>query len=53
MLRTAQSLPLGRAFDAALRRRAFPPTPAVCYRVSWQLPGLDFHRQATTSTNSR
>jgi len=25
MLRTAQSLPLYRAFDAALRRRAFPP----------------------------
>jgi hypothetical protein len=25
MLRTAQSLPLHRAFDAALRRRAFPP----------------------------
>ena len=25
MLRTAQSLPLHRAFDVALRRRAFPP----------------------------
>ena len=25
MLRTARSLPLCRAFDAALRRRAFPP----------------------------
>lgn len=22
---------------------------AVCYRASWQLPGPDFHRQATTS----
>jgi transposase InsO family protein len=38
-----------RAFDTGLRRRAFPPTPPVCYRASWQLPGPDFHRQATTS----
>lgn len=27
------------AFDTALRRRAFPPTPAVCYRAPWRLPG--------------
>src|SRR5258705_3092043 len=26
-------------------------TPA-CYRASWQLPGPDFHRQATTSFRS-
>src|SRR5256885_447953 len=33
--------------------RAAPPVrrtqPPVCYRASWQLPGPDFHRQATTS----
>ena len=34
MLRTAQSLPLGRAFDAALRRQAFPPDAGSL------LPGL-------------
>jgi hypothetical protein len=27
----------------------FPPTTAACYRASWQLPGPDSHRQATTS----
>jgi hypothetical protein len=27
----------------------FPPTPPVCYRASWRLPGPDSHRQATTS----
>ncbi|PJE93867.1 hypothetical protein CUT44_32265 [Streptomyces carminius] len=32
-------------FDAG----RFPPTPPACYRASWQLPGPDFHRQATTS----
>jgi hypothetical protein len=30
-----------------------PPTPPVCYRASWQLPGPDFHRQATTSLRLR
>jgi hypothetical protein len=49
MLRTAQLLPRTRAFDTALRRRAFPPTPAVCYRAPWRLPGPDSHRLATTS----
>jgi hypothetical protein len=34
MLRTASSLPLCRAFDAGLRRRAFPPDAASL------LPGL-------------
>ena len=48
MLRTASSLPY-RAFDAGLRRGRLPPTPPACYRASWQLPGPDFHRQATTS----
>jgi hypothetical protein len=32
-------------FDAG----RFPPTPPACYRVSWQLPGPDSQRQATTS----
>lgn len=32
-------------FDAG----RFPPTSPVCYRASWQLPGPDFHRQATTN----
>jgi uncharacterized protein len=27
----------------------FPAEPPACYRASWQLPGPDFHRQATTS----
>ena len=27
----------------------FQTEPPVCYRASWQLPGPDFHRQATTS----
>ena len=29
------------------------PTPPACYRASWQLPGPDFHRQATTSLRNR
>ena len=31
----------------------FQTEPPVCYRASWQLPGPDFHRQATTSTNHK
>jgi hypothetical protein len=27
----------------------FAPIPPACYRASWQLPGPDPHRQATTS----
>ena len=27
----------------------FQTGPPACYRASWQLPGPDFHRQATTS----
>src|SRR5215217_2460187 len=27
----------------------FPPKPAACYRASWQLPGPDLPRLATTS----
>jgi len=48
-LRTAQShTPEGRLtlrFDP----RRFPLKPAACYRASWQLPGPDLPRQATTS----
>ena len=32
-------------FDPA----SFPAEPPACYRASWQLPGPDSHRQATTS----
>jgi hypothetical protein len=49
MLRTAQLLPpkgpLTLGFDPA----SFQTEPPVCYRASWQLPGPDLHRQATTS----
>jgi len=49
MLRTAQLLPpkgpLTLGFDPA----CFQTEPPVCYRASWQLPGPDLHRQATTS----
>jgi hypothetical protein len=44
--------PPNGACDAALRRRAFPPTPAACYRAPWRLPGPDSHRLATTSFGS-
>jgi hypothetical protein len=27
----------------------FQTEPPACYRASWQLPGPDSHRQATTS----
>jgi hypothetical protein len=49
MLRTASSLsytvPLTLGSDLA----RFQAEPPACYRASWQLPGPDFHRQATTS----
>ena len=49
MLRTARLLPpqglLTLRFDAG----RFPPTPAACYRASWQLPGRDLHPLAVTS----
>ena len=31
----------------------FPTEPPACYRASWQLPGPDSHRQATTSLRTR
>jgi hypothetical protein len=49
MLRTARLLPprwlLTLRFDAG----RFPPTPAACYRASWQLPGRDLHPLAVAS----
>src|SRR5918998_5062281 len=48
MLRTAQSLPQ-KGFDAGLRRRTFPSDAVSLYRATWQLPGPDSPRQATTS----
>lgn len=49
MLRTAALLPLTGLSTLGFDAGRFPPTPPVCYRASWQLPGPDFHRQATTS----
>ena len=31
----------------------FPPTLPACYRASWQLPGPDSHRQATTNLRTQ
>jgi hypothetical protein len=31
---------------------SYPTEPPACYRASWQLPGPDSHRQATTSFSS-
>jgi hypothetical protein len=31
----------------------FQAEPPGCYRASWQLPGPDFRRQATTSLGTR
>jgi hypothetical protein len=49
MLRTGQSPPPTGLLTLRFDARRFPPTPAACYRASWQLPGPDSHRQATTS----
>ena len=49
MLRAGQSLPPKGLSTLRFDAGRFPPTPAACYRASWQLPGPDFHRQATTS----
>jgi hypothetical protein len=52
MLRTAQSLPLTGLSTLGSGAGRFPPTPPACYRASWQLPGPDSHRQATTSLSN-
>jgi len=48
MLRTAPSLPLAGLLTPGSDPARFPAEPPACYRA-WQLPGPDFHRQATTS----
>lgn len=54
-VRTSCARPLRRSAARQVRGAAhraagrFHPTPPVCYLASWQLPGPDFHRQATTS----
>jgi hypothetical protein len=48
-LRTARSLPPKGLSTLRLDPGRFPPTPAARYRASWQLPGPDLPRQATTS----
>ena len=49
MLRTARLLPLEGLLTLGFDTGRFPPMPPACYRASWQLPGPDLHRQATTS----
>jgi hypothetical protein len=53
MLRTASSLPLTGLLTLGSGPARFQATPPACYRASWQLPGPDFHRQATTSLRTR
>jgi hypothetical protein len=49
MLRTARSLPLEGLLTLGFDPTRFQTEPPACYRASWQLPGPDSHRQATTS----
>jgi len=49
MLRTASSLPHTGLSTLGFGPARFQTKPPACYRASWQLPGPDFHRQATTS----
>ena len=49
MLRTAQLLPPKGPLTLGFDPDRFRTEPPVCYRASWQLPGPDLHRQATTS----
>jgi hypothetical protein len=53
MLRTASSLPLTGLLTLGSGPARFQTKPPACYRASWQLPGPDFHRQATTSLRTR
>jgi len=53
MLRTASSLPLAGLLTLGFDPARFPAEPPACYRASWQLPGPDSHRQATTSLRTR
>ncbi len=49
MLRTASSLPLTGPLTLGFAPTRFQTKPPACYRATWQLPGPDSHRQATTS----
>ncbi len=53
MLRTARLLPLAGLLTLRFDAGRFPPTPAACYRASWQLPGRDLHPLAVTSLQAR
>ena len=53
MLRTASSLPQTGLLTLGSDPARFQTKPPACYRASWQLPGPDFHRQATTSLRTR
>jgi hypothetical protein len=48
-LRTVSSLRLTGLLTLGSDLARFQAKPPACYRASWQLPGPDFHRQATTS----
>ena len=52
MLRTVQSLPPKGLLTLGSDRAPFGTQPPACYRASWQSPGPDSHRQATTSFES-
>ena len=49
MLQTAQLLPLKGLLTLGFDPIRFQIEPPACYRASWQLPGPDSHRLATTS----
>src|SRR5271169_4437105 len=53
MLRTASSLPHTGLLTLGSDPARFQTRPPACYPASWQLPGPDFHRQATTSLRTR
>ena len=53
MLRTASSLPLTGLLSLGFDPARFQTEPPAYYRAPWQLPGPDFHRQATTSLRTR
>jgi hypothetical protein len=44
-----RSLPLAGLLTLGFDPARFQTGPPAGYRASWQLPGPDFHRQATTS----
>jgi hypothetical protein len=52
MLRAGQLLPPEGLSTLRFDAGRFPPTPAACYRASWQLPGPDSHRLAATSLHA-